>query len=211
MNLSDTALLALGLDIGVFFIIIMAVFRGARRGFAAVLIRLLAQILCLIIAALSAQPLSDYLIAKTGLYDRILSRISRAGGTAPLPLSRGLALPGFASYFDTARHMTLFFIRALCFLLIFFVLVLITRALFHFFAEGSRRRTGFFNGLLGAGFGALRGILIVSILMLILSLFLTFGKGSRAQAVLQGIQATYLASFFYEHNPLLFLFHLMTS
>ena len=192
---------------------------GWRKGLAAVIFSCFRWLICIIGAVLISYPLKDYLAKKTGMADAILTHVNSTITSSLTGSSFFMAMPHqLRGVFDTyeaaatgkiATTMSATLMSVLSFLLAFLGLILITWLISFALSHGKRRGpVGVFNGLMGGLFGILRGVFIVSLIMLALFPLLSFADPRAVSPIVNGIRQSEIAQLFYDNNPIMLLFQM---
>ena len=207
------------IDVVIIALIGISAVMGWRKGLASVVFSCFRWLICIGGAVLASYPVKWFLKEQTGIDEAIMTHVKTTMTSSITGSSFFIAVPEqlkgtFSTYEQTATYkvantMSETLISVLAFLLSFIVLILITK-LFSFALTHRRKRgpIGFFNGFLGACFGVLRGVFIISILMLALFPLLSFADPRAASPIVSGIRQSTLAQLFYDNNPITMLFQM---
>lgn len=190
---------------------------GWRKGFAAIIFSCFRWLICIVASVFLSYPLKDLIIEKTDLQEALMSHVKTTLTSSITGSSFFSALPQqlrgtFESYNATvkmATSMTDTLLSVIAFLLVFIVLIIVTK-LFEMALSHKKKDdpVGVMNGLLGGAMGLLRGVFIVSIIMLALFPLLSFADPRAASPIVNGIRQSEIAALFYDHNPITMLFQM---
>ena len=206
-------------DVLIVAIIGLSCIFGWRKGFASVLFSIFSWIFCIVAAIVGSYPFKTYLIENTDFDDTISAHVK---DTLLAPSTGGKffqSVPeqiqnGFSGYQQSiagrmATSITDRLMSIISFLLIIIALFLITKLIGFAISHGKKRGPiGIFNGILGFIFGALRGVFIISVVMLGLFPMLSFLDPQAASPIVAGIRESFLAELFYDHNPISLMFEM---
>lgn len=205
-----------------FDIIIVCIFGlscvlGWKKGLGAVVFSCFRWLICMGVAIIGAYPVRNFLMDHTGLYKSLHSHMEITMNSPLTGNSFFQALPeqirNSVSSFsesavqkiaDTAAGTTMLVIS---FFIILIFLLVITKLILLFLENKDKDSAiGFINGLLGFVFGAVRGIIIVCIIMLALYPILSFIDPEAATPVVSGIRQSQIMGLLYDHNPISLFF-----
>ena len=201
-----------------FDIIIVCVFGlscvlGWRKGLGAVVFSCFRWLICMGLSVIGAYPVKNFLLEHTGLYDSLHSHMEITMNSPLTGNSFFQALPvqvrNSVSEFsnaavkkiaDTAADTTMLVISF--FIILIFLLVITKLILIVLENKDKDDAIGFINGFLGFCFGAVRGVLIVCVIMLALFPILSFIDPEAATPVVSGIRQSMIMGLLYYHNPI---------
>lgn len=206
-------------DIIIFCIFGLSAVLGWRKGLGAVIFSCFRWIICMGVSVIGAYPVKDFLLEHTKIYNSIHSHIETTM-TSPLTGSSFFeSLPiqvrnifteyttGAATKIaDTASNTIML---VLSFLLILVVLLVLTKLILMVLENKDKDDPiGFINGFLGFCFGAARGILVISVVMLAFFPILSLIDPEAVSPVVAGIRQSHIASLLYDHNPISMFFEM---
>ena len=204
-------------DLIIICIFALSAILGWRKGLGAVIFSTFRWLICVAVSVISAYPVKDFLIKNTETYNNIYSHLET---TLTSPLTGNAffdALPVqtrsvYTEYtVDAAKKVAATLadttMLVLSFLLVLLVLLIITKLLLILLENKDKDDPiGFINGFLGFCFGAVRGIIILCILMLLFFPLLTVIDPEAVSPVVSGIRQSYIAGLLYDHNPISMFF-----
>ncbi len=207
------------IDIAILFVIVLSAVLGWRKGIFATLFSFLRWLICIVAAVLLASPLCNLFYAKTKIPDSLSIRIENSIAFAVSSTKLQNVLPKIFSSMakdasiqtaeaigdKLARVLMLIF----CFFIVLIIAAIVTKIILkileHFGKHKKDNPLGFTNGLLGGVFGLFRGIMIVSVIMLLLIPFVTSIDPDAAKSVVSAVRKSYLGGYFYDKNPITLL------
>ena len=206
-------------DILIVAIIGLSAVLGWRKGLAAVIFSCFRWLICIVVCFVAAAPFQDFLTDKTGLDDSIYNHVKSTLSTTLSGNYFFAAMPeqiqGTATTYQqnmaeqVAISVSDVLTRIVSFLILFLIVIIIT-GIIEWLLERKDDDSpiGYVNGFLGLCFGILRGVLIVSILMLGVFALIGFANPAAVTPIVSGIRSSYLAGLFYDSNPLIMLFEM---
>ena len=219
MGTSPEAIARICIDIMIVAIIGLSAVFGWRKGLASVIFSCFRWLICIVVSAIGSYPLKSYIVRNTQFDDAIQEHVKNillVPGTgneyfisAPEQIQN--AFSGYQQNIASSMALSITdrLMNILSFLLIAVVLIILTRLIL--LALESRKKRGpigIFNGILGFLFGVLRGVFIISVVMLALFPILSFTDPQAASPIIDGVRQSTLASLFYDHNPISLLFEM---
>lgn len=190
---------------------------GWRKGLGAVVFSCFRWLICMGLSVIGAYPVKNFLIEHTGMYDSIHSHMEITMSSPLTGSAFFMALPeqirnSFTEFSeaavkriaDTATDTTMLVIAF--FIILIFLLVITKLILMVLENKDKDDPIGFINGLLGFCFGAVRGVLILCVIMLALFPLLGFIDPEAATPVVSGIRQSVIMGLLYDHNPISLFF-----
>lgn len=200
---------------------------GMRKGLFLTVISLFRWVLCIFLAYLGTPYIKALLLQSTALKANLASHLSvgihslfgehaysflsdlapapasqttSSSGAAPVPLEEDAA----TRLADSVSDML---ISICAFLLLFVVLLLVSRILIHAMSAGHQRESlvSKADGLLGLLFGVGRGLVFVCLLLLIIFPLLSLIGPDLSAPALEGLQQSHVAGMLYFNNPIISL------
>lgn len=207
------------IDIIVVAIIGLSAIMGWRRGLASVVFSCFRWMICVMAAVFGAYPAKEFLAEKTGLQDTISLQIKSSMNSSVTGNALFETLPEqvtnpFVEYQQNvsariANSIADTIFTAVAFLLVLLVLIFVTK--FFAIALSYNRKKGpigIINSIFGGAFGLLRGVLLISIVMLALFPILGCADPRAVEPVVAGVRESFFGNLFYDHNPLIMLFEM---
>jgi uncharacterized membrane protein required for colicin V production len=207
------------LDILILIIIILSMARGYRNGLVRTVLRAFGWLLSIVAAAVAYPYATDWLSENTKVYDnirlsleeRFSAHASARAGVIMEDIPRAIAkiVDDLVSTFAVSAADG---VASVCFNISVYLSLAIAIKLLSFlltflFSKRSRGRgiIGGIDGILGLVFGAVRGMLIIFVLLaLVLPVSLLIGESANA-AVSNALFSSMVAGELYDNNPLLLL------
>lgn len=190
---------------------------GWRKGLGAVVFSCFRWLFCMGLSVIGAYPVKNYLLEHTELYESLHSHMeitmsSPLTGNSffqALPIQVRSSISEFSNtavkkIADTAADTTMLVISF--FIILIFLLVITKLILIVLENKDKDDAIGFINGFLGFCFGAVRGVLIVCVIMLALFPLLGFIDPEAATPVVSGIRQSVIMGLLYDHNPISLFF-----
>ena len=200
-------------DIAIVFTILISVALGWSKGFLASVFSFVRWIVCIIASVFLANPAKSWFCQNTGLDEGITSHLTEAITSA---VENNTLFSFVPEHFrmgitdatqETAQRIigpivdTI--ILTVSFIIILTVLLILTKLLIMVLENKDKDDPiGFINGLCGSVFGFLRGLLIVSLIMLVLFPFFSLFDPDSASPMLDAINQSLIGSILYNQNPL---------
>lgn len=213
MDLFSGNIGSLVVDVIIVFTIMISLALGWSKGFLASVFSFVRWIICIIASLFLANPAKDWLCQHTGLDTSITTRLTNAIASA---LENNTLFSFVPEHFrlgiteatqETAARIlgpvvdTI--ILTVSFSIILAILLILTKLLVMVLESKDKDDAiGFFNGLFGSVFGFLRGLLIVSLIMLILFPIFSFFDPDSTSSLLDAINQSLIGSILYNQNPL---------
>ncbi len=219
MNSSPELVAKICINIVLIALVAISTIRGWRRGIASVIFSCFRWLICIAGSAFAAFPVMDFLIKKTAIDDSIMTHVKATMSSSLTGSSFFLAVPAqLRSVFDTyqqntaikvATSMSETLMKVIAFLISFVILIIVTKlfaiAINHFQKKGP---IGLVNSFFGGVFGLLRGVFVVSLVMLALFPLLSFADPRAISPIVNGIRQSEIASLLYDYNPILMVFQM---
>ena len=201
------------MDIAIAAIILLSAGFGFASGFVKTFLHTVGWILSIVLGFIWYPQLKAFLMEHTNYYDsmrdNVSGRLSDAAGNAisetfeniPEVLQRAFSAAAETLTTSLADTVTNLFFSIISLVLIVALIKLIFWILIQLFSKTKNDGfTGFADGLLGFGFGAVKGLLLVLVLMALLVPISNFADTSFFTDSIAGSTA---GSFLYNSNPLL--------
>ncbi len=205
------------MDIAVIVIIVLSIALGIKTGFVRTFAHAVGWILSLVLGFAFATPVAEFLKSKTAVYDTILETLTEkfVGATSNVTESLN-ALPriladSFANLTHTitvnaATNIADFVFIVLSFLIVVVIVKIVLLIFVELFSRKNRDGViGFADGLFGALAGALRGFVIVYILLALLVPVLNLIDSSALDTVVGWLGSSYIAGDMYDNNLILLI------
>lgn len=204
------------LDVLAAVILLFSIVSGARKGFAKTCLSFMQWFICIIAGFFLCTPIKGYLIAHTTLDEAIHSYIIDQIHTTIEESAPYQSMPDlFSSWLQDGRSgflygssasLTDIVLTVLAFLLVILTVKIAGSILVLLFSkEYHKGLIGCLDGILGFGFGAVRGVLLLLILFALLVPVLTLLPDTLSTALKTAIDQSMVASVFYDDNLLLIL------
>ncbi len=204
------------LDILAAVILLFSIVQGARKGFAKTCVSFMQWFICIVAGFFLCTPIKEYLMDHTTLdeaihnyiIDQIHTTIEESAPyqTVPDLFSSWLQRGEDSFLYGTSASLTDIVLTVLAFLLIILGVKIIGGILVLLFSkEHHKGLIGCMDGLLGFGFGAVRGILLLLILFALFVPVLTLLPGTLAITIKTALDQSMVASVLYDDNLLLIL------
>ncbi len=222
MNGSPETIAKVCVNILLIALVAISAIHGWRKGFASVVLSCFRWVICIVGAIFATFPVRDYIVDKTSIDDVILGHVKDTMNSSITGSSFFAAIPEqirgtFSTYQQSAAvriatSMSDTMMKVLAFLVSLVALIVLTKLLAILIDLLSKKKEkgaiGLFNAFMGGVFGLLRGIFIVSIVMLALFPALSFADPRALSPIVNGIRQSEIAGLFYDNNPLLLLFQM---
>lgn len=199
-------------------ILISAVF-GWRKGFAASAFSCIRWFLCMGVSIFAAGPCRNLLVERTGIDESISSHITSVFDSADSSSFFAVIPQQFATNFATLTEETLpkyarIISETLLLIVSFFVILLVLLLLTKLVEKALESKDkddpiGFINGLFGFVFGALRGVFVISLLIMLLFPLLSFVDPDGSSPLVDNLRNSYIASLLYDNNPISMVLELL--
>ncbi|MDD2295099.1 MAG: CvpA family protein [Eubacteriales bacterium] len=203
------------LDIGLGIILLLSVIVGYRKGFTEAFLHTIGWILAIVLGFVWTPAVAAFLRGNTNMEEslRVIfnERLARTGGTGQEGLLSGI--PEILSdYFsdavsviqsNTVENLVDIIITILALLCIILIIKLIFFLITLLFSK--RKRGGiiaFSDGILGLAFGAVKGLLLICIL---LALILPLSNFFQSEVLLEQLSSSTYAIQIYNNNPIFLL------
>ncbi len=183
---------------------------GYRKGFTASLFHSFGWLGSCVLAYILDGRAGEFLKARTGIYENIFQAVTQNAA-----LNRGASEDMLPGLFDEALNraedtlvtaITDTVFSVLCFLLTLLAVKILLGLLYRIFSKKKKAGIiGVADGLLGALAGAVRGAVIVLLLLAFACPLLSFISPDLAASLMENLQASHFSLWLYEHNPLLTL------
>jgi uncharacterized membrane protein required for colicin V production len=197
------------IDIAIFFVIIMSAIMAARRGVLYSILNLFKSIICIVIAAWSAKPLANLVSDTTMVGEKLSNALSKTVyDEIPEILPKSLRQWTSAEIAGKADEWTKILLIVIMFFISLITVSILVRIILSFFDGAKHKHVGLLNGFLGFLFGILRGIIIISLIMLVISISAPFAKPDES-SLIYFIRMSIIGRVFYEHNPILYMLYMM--
>lgn len=213
MDLFAGSTASIMVDVAIVFTIFISLALGWSKGFLASVFSFVRWIVCIIASVFLANPAKNWLCQHTGLDESITSHLTSSIASA---LENNTLFSFVPEHFrlgitdatqETANRImgsvvdTI--ILTVSFAIILGILLILTKLLIMVLESKDKDDAiGFINGLCGSVFGFLRGLLIVSLIMLILFPLLSFFDSDSTSPLLTAINESLIGSILYNQNPL---------
>ena len=212
--------IALGIDICLFIVILISVIMGWRQGIIAAIFNLVRWVVCVGVSLFAAKPVLGLIREHTGLADSFASHVESLFSTSwvgnkffnliPEQLRGGVSEFSEESAAKLAANLSETIMLVLCFFLVFVAALIITKIIVSALESiDSDDPGGFTNGLCGGLFGLIRGVLAISILLMIVFPLSSVIDPDASTPVVAGIRESLLCSALYDHNPITYLLELL--
>jgi uncharacterized membrane protein required for colicin V production len=208
-------LVAMWMDIAIGLIFVISTAAGFRQGFVHTFLHTAGWILSIVLSFAWYEQVENFLRAKTNFYDSIYNRIAgqvAAEGpsaastfTADMPLILQEFIDSIKNSMAAAivSGVADFIFKVLCFLLVVvavrFVFLLLTSLLSKKHNEGF---LGFIDGVFGLLAGAIKGLLLVFMLLALLVPVISLSSGN---GIASALEASRIAGILYDNNYLLLI------
>ncbi len=201
-------------DIFILFIIILSAILGWRSGLVASVFNLIGFLFCMVASVLLTSPAKSWLLENTTFADKIKSHISDTITSNSVGESFFEIMPNhlrgvFEEYTQIAADKLATslgetILTVFTFVSIFLILnITLNVIVFIISHKKDKDAIHFFNGIGGFAFGAIRGVFIVSIFMLIVTTAISFMHPESAAPAVDAIRGSVLAELIYDENPLI--------
>ena len=219
MNSSPETVAKICVNIVLIALVAISAVRGWRKGLAGVIFSCFRWFICIIGSIFAAFPVRDFLIEKSSIDEVIATHVkgtlsSVATGSsffsaAPSQLKNAFVTYQQSTATKVANSMSDTLMKVIAFLLSFIILIIITK-LFALALNHKKKKgpIGLANAFLGGCFGLLRGVFIISIVMLALFPLLSFADPRAISPIVNGIRQSEVAALFYDNNPILIVFQM---
>lgn len=201
------------MDIAIATIILLSAFFGFRSGFVKTFLHTIGWILSIVLGFIWYPQLNSFLMEHTNYYDSMRESVSiklsdAATGAVsesftgiPDILQRAFAAATQTLSDSLADSITNLFFGIISLVLVVALIKLVFWILIQLFSKTKNEGfTGFVDGLLGTGFGALKGLLLVMILM---ALLVPISNFADTTFFTQSIADSTAGSVLYNNNPIL--------
>lgn len=202
----------MALDITVILIFIISTVRGRARGFAHILIRLLAWTAALILGVSFTQDVAGLLMA-TPVSDEINAHLTElaASGTfditqyVPDFLASIIQAMGVQQPSQNTTHFTNAIINVMAFLLIVLATWIVASIIIRMISRGRREKTVFgrVDASVGMLLGAVRGVILVFLFLAFMFPLAGILMPEHLHAINESLNNSYIAGYLYDLNPLL--------
>ena len=202
------------IDIVLVLVFIASLVLGYKKGFTNTLIHTFGWVGVIIVSYLVVKPVSAFLKENTGLYDYFYESVrqnvaidsSASAGFIP-KLFDGILLKAQE---ELAVRITDSIYAVVCFLLVLILLKVILWLISHALSKRNRDGViGFVDGMFGMLTGAIRGAIIVLLLLAFAYPVLSFISPDLATAMMDELENSYFSLYLYEHNPLLVILEMI--
>lgn len=213
MGLYTGSTASMMVDIAIVFTIMISLALGWSKGFLASVFSFVRWIVCIIASLFLANPAKTWLCLHTGMDESITSHLTEAISSAlanntlfsfvPEHFRMGITDATQATATRLIGSVVDTLILTVSFIIILVLLLILTKLLVMVLENKDKDDPiGFINGLCGSVFGFLRGLLIVSLVMLILFPILSLFSADSASPLLEAINQSLIGSILYNQNPL---------
>lgn len=212
MSNSTLNMVAQAADISIILIILSLALVGYFKGFASSVFSFLRWFFCSICAIIFAVPAKNLIIKYTALDAHFAKNIKEAMDSALASNDFIITLPRQirlvwddirnASISEVSKTVSSTLIAVLSFVILFIALSVISRILLHSIENKKHGVLGFSNRLCGMGFGALKGVILVSVLMLLAFPCLRLISPDNAHLIVKEIRHGVISGYFYDSNPI---------
>jgi uncharacterized membrane protein required for colicin V production len=205
------------LDVLVALIFIFSTAQGLRKGFAQTFIHAIGWFLSLVISYACYSQVAEFLKSNTGFYDylhlKIVDRISEGASSSTDSIISGLPhmlSSAFASAQATiaetlANSFTDFFFNLITFLLVAILVRMILYAISSVFSKNQHRgMIGFIDRFFGLLAGAVRGIILIFLLLAFMVPAISLSSGD---ALSSALKDSTIASMLYDNNLIFLVIH----
>ncbi|MGI6177200.1 MAG: CvpA family protein [Eubacterium sp.] len=204
------------IDIAILFVIVLSAILGWRKGILATLFSFVRWLICILVAVFGASSLCNFFYAKTDLPESLSIHIENSIAFTVSNTKLQSVLPdAFKNMAADASIQTAeaigdklakVLMLIFCFFIVLIIAAIITgiilRILEHYGKHKKSNPIGLMNGILGGVFGLFRGVIIVSVIMLLFIPFVTNIDPDASKPMVSAIRNSYLGGFFYDKNPI---------
>ena len=208
--------ISLIIDASILAIILFSAFSGKSKGLFRTVMSFFLWMISVTVPFFFVVPMRKFLIQNTSMDESLISHIS-VNTTAPLYESSFFenVAPPFKDLLNEnecisenhiAASLANLILTIVAFLILFLAIRVIT-SIISFCIPGRDKNTtaGHIDGFFGFLFGVLRGLVIISLLMLILFLFFTLTGTATDGTIVNGIRQSKLGGFLYYNNPIFYI------
>lgn len=203
------------MDIAIGLIFVLSTASGFRKGFVRTFIHTAGWVLSIIIGFVFFSRVENFLRANTNFYDNIYNKISgqiEAGGssaihtlTTDMPLILQEVIDSIKVSVTTAIASGIadFVFKILCFILVVIIIRLVFLLLSSLFSKKHNDGIiGFLDGSFGLIAGAIKGLLLIFILLALLVPVISLSSGN---GLASALEASRIAGTLYDNNYLLLI------
>ena len=203
------------IDLVLIAIMVICLVLGFRKGFLYTIVHSLGWLISLAGAFFLTDPVSGFLKEHTEIYNRIYRlMLGNFSGPADSASTYYDSLPDVIgekaaeTTNDITESLAATFADAIFAILVFVLIFLMIKIILWLILRGFSKRhrdglSGCFDGILGLAAGAIKGAILVLLLLALLMPFINFVSPDSADAVMQSLQQSYIAGFLYDHNVIL--------
>ena len=205
------------LDIAVAAVFVFSTAMGIRKGFVQTFIHAAGWLLALVIGYATYSPVAEFLKTKTGLFDylqlKVATRLNAQGGDSldsfinalPHALGETVEAAKFSIATTIASGITDFLFNLLSFLLVALAIRFLLYLLSALLSKKHRGGvTGAVDGFFGLLAGALKGILVIFLLLALMVPYLGISGNETLTAALED---SAFAGMLYDNNPIFLALH----
>lgn len=205
------------LDVIVLAILIIAMVSGFRRGFVYAFVHTLGWILAILAGFAGAGSLTEQLALHTMLDENIYAKLSEkltlsfdaattSADSLPLILGQAVDTATTAAAEALAQQLGDLIMAIAAFLLIVFVIKLLCFLLVRLLSRKKNKSfIGFFDGLLGLIAGAIKGVLVVFLFLMILLPAVNLMAPESTELVMTALDSSRMAGTLYDANFLVLI------
>ncbi len=209
-------ILGLFFDILILSIITLSAFLGWRKGFFSSLVRTVRILLCILLAYFAAAPLAEVISEHSSIEKGIVSHLSTGiestfvdsdlMSSLPERIQSILLAGGHEFSTVLAERAGRILLMIISFLIVLFLFRLISDVIVNLNIFACRGTPiGCVSGLLGFGLGAVRGYILVSIIMVLLIPMLALLGPELSVNILNGFNSSYIGKELFSNNIILML------